>query len=181
MSLEREKKRKKFSYSLIVAMIVGTVVGSGIVKDSVKWATFGGFWALLGVFIVWLAFLICGYLMYDNVSMMPEKGGVYAWARETMGRFWGIQVGWIYLIGYTCLSVILSYLAYVYTLDALNDFFTNINAFFLAEFFSILIPMGFVAAFQFTYGLGIKPASQIIVGFFIIRGRNPPLQPKYCL
>ncbi|MHA1271804.1 MAG: APC family permease [Promethearchaeota archaeon] len=163
------QKRKKFSWIVVAAMVVGTIVGSGIVKDSVLWVAKGGSYALYGVFLVWFAFFIVGLAMCDNVYLMPKKGGVYAWARETMGNYWGIQIGWIYIVGYTCLSVILSWLAYINTLVALTYFFPEKAAFFATRIFSIIIPLFFIALFTLIFALGVKNSTQVIVAFFTIK------------
>ena len=52
------QKRKKYSWVVVAAILVGTVVGSGIVKDSVKWVDAGGFYAIIGIAFVWIIFMI---------------------------------------------------------------------------------------------------------------------------
>ncbi|MHA1436994.1 MAG: APC family permease [Promethearchaeota archaeon] len=169
-SIQRSvKKRKKYTWVVVAAMVVGTVVGSGIVKDSVLWTAAGGYWALIGILFIWFAFFSVGIAMCDNVSMIPEKGGAYAWTRETMGDFWGTQIGWIYLLGYTCLSVILSWLAYLYTLSAVLYFYPEKGALLAATIFSIIVPMFFIIIFSIVFSLGIKRATQVIVIFFTIK------------
>lgn len=163
------QKRKKYSWVVIAAILVGTVVGSGIVKDSVKWADAGGFYAIIGIAIVWIIFMIIGIAMADNASMMPEKGGVYAWARITLGRFWGCQVGWIYLIGYTCLSVVLSWLACLNTISAITYFFPGPGAFLSAQIFSFILPLLYITVFTLIFLSGVKRTTQIIIAFFVIK------------
>jgi len=168
MSFQTEKP-KKYSWIVVTAMIVGAIVGSGIVVHSVSWAATGGSYALYGLILVWAVFLIIGIAMVDNVSMMPEKGGVYAWSRKTMGRFWGNQIGWIYLVGFTCLSAILSWLAYQNTLKAILYFYPGEEALLAGVIFSIIIPMIFIALFTIVIGMGKKSTTQLIVGFFTIK------------
>ncbi len=163
------QKRKKYSWVIVTAILVGTVVGSGIVKDSVKWAAAGGYWAIFGILFVWITFFIIGIAMCDNASMMPEKGGTYAWARITLGRFWGCQTGWIYMIGYTCLSVILSWLAYLNTVTAIEYFFPEPAAYLSAQIFSIILPMIYIITFSAIYLSGVKQSKQIIIAFFVVK------------
>lgn len=162
-------KRKKFAWIVVASTIVGAIVGSGIVRHSAKWVAEGGSYALLGLFLVWIAYFAVSLAMVDNVSIMPGKGGVYGWTRKTMGRFKGNQIGWIYLVGFTCLSVILSWLAYIYTLDAIRYFAPDEGARLGAVIFSIIIPMIFIAVFTFSFTLGVKRTTQVIVGFFTIK------------
>ena len=163
------QKRKKYTQAFVAAMMVCTIVGSGIVKDSVLWTAAAGYKAIYGILFVWIAFLFIGIAMSDNVSMLPEKGGAYAWTRITFGKFWGCQIGWIYLIGYTCLSVILSWLAYINTLNALTFFFPGEVGFIASNIFSIIVPMGFILVFSIIFGIGVKRTVQVIIGFFILK------------
>ncbi len=162
-------KRKKFSWIVVAALVVGAIVGSGIVRHSVSWAANGGTYAVYGLLLVWIAYFVVGIAMCDNISMMPEKGGIYAWTRKTMGKNWGTQVGWLYLVGFTCLSVILCWLAYVNTLTAVLYFLPEERALLGAMIFSVVIPMFFIVVFTITFTLGVKRTTQVIVGFFTIK------------
>ena len=33
-------------------------------------------------------------MVAECASMMPREGGVYVWAKEAFGEFWGFQAGW---------------------------------------------------------------------------------------
>jgi APA family basic amino acid/polyamine antiporter len=166
---EKRTKLKKFTTIVVIAAVVNAIVGSGIVRHSLKWVGEGGSYALAGLLLVWIVFIIVGLAMSDNVSMMPEKGGVYIWSRKTMGRFAGNQVGWIYLVGFTCLSVILSWLAYENTLIAVQYFLPGQSAVLGATIFSIIIPMFFIVVFTFIFTLGIKNTTQVLIAFFTIK------------
>ena len=162
-------RRKKYSWVVVAAAVVNAIVGSGIVRNSAGWASTGGFYALLGILLVWVVFMIIGISMVDNLSMMPEKGGVYTWTRRTMGRFYGTQIGWIYLVGFTSLSVYLAWLAYQYTLSAITFFFPAEAALLGGMIFSIFIPMLFIVVFTVIIRLGVKNTTQVIVAFFTIK------------
>lgn len=162
-------KRKKFSWVVVAAFVVGAIVGSGIVRHATNWPGKGGNYAIYGILLVWIAYMAIGLAMCDNVSMMPEKGGVYNWARRTMGKGWGTQIGWIYLVGFTCLSVILCWLAYVAALNAILYFMPEKGAFLAAIIFSVIIPMFFIVMFTIIITLGVKRTTQVVVGFFTIK------------
>ncbi|MHA1150556.1 MAG: APC family permease [Promethearchaeota archaeon] len=162
-------KRKKFSWIVVTSFVVGAIVGSGIVRHSTNWPGIGGNYAVFGIFLVWIAYMIIGLAMCDNVSMMPEKGGTYAWTRKTMGKGWGTQIGWIYLVGFTCLSVILCWLAYIAALNAILYFMPERGAFLAAVIFSVIIPMFFIIMFTIVITLGVKRTTQVVVGFFTIK------------
>lgn len=166
---EVKQRRIKFSYIVVAAIVAGAIIGSGIVRHSVKWVAAGGSNAIYGLLLVWVVFFVIGLLMCDNTAMMPNRGGVYAWTRKTMGRGIGTQIGWIYLVGFMCLSVILAWLAYVYTRDAIIYFFPEQSARLGAVIFSIVIPMGFIVFFTLVFTSGIKGTTKFIVGFFTLK------------
>lgn len=166
---EKRLKRKKFGWIVVAALVVGAIVGSGIVRDSVPWAAKGGTYAIYGLLLVWIAYFIVGIAMCDNISMMPEKGGVYAWTRKTMGKSWGTQIGWLYLVGFTCLSVILCWLAYINTLNAIIYFFPDKSVYLGAMIFSVIIPMFFIVVFTIIFAMGVNATTKVIVGFFTIK------------
>ena len=33
-------------------------------------------------------------LVAEANAILPREGGIYAWAKETFGEFWGFQAGW---------------------------------------------------------------------------------------
>ena len=79
-----------------MAVVVGTVIGSGIFlvsQDMIK--AVGTPWM---VFVVWVAgglLTLFGALTYAELaSAMPEAGGEYVYLREAYGPFFGFLYGW---------------------------------------------------------------------------------------
>ena len=96
--------------------------------------------ALLCAFpIIWA--LPISSLVSECCSLLPEEGGVYVWAREAFGEFWGFQSGWwntvaIYVSCGTYTSLAASYVGQVLALSdvgiivlkvAIIVFFTAVN------------------------------------------------------
>ena len=79
-----------------VAIVVGTVIGSGIFRVSSKMvAEVGSPAAVFGVWIFGGLLTLFGALSYAELAAaMPEAGGEYVYLREAYGPLWGFIYGW---------------------------------------------------------------------------------------
>jgi len=79
-----------------VAVVVGTVIGSGIFlvsQDMIK--AVGTPWMVLTVWVVGGLLSLFGALTYAELAAaMPEAGGEYVYLREAYGPFFGFLYGW---------------------------------------------------------------------------------------
>lgn len=79
-----------------VAIVVGTVIGSGIFLVPRAMVLRVGTPAM--VFAVWVfggTLSLCGALSYAELAAaMPEAGGEYVYLREAYGPLWGFLYGW---------------------------------------------------------------------------------------
>ncbi|MFX0101854.1 MAG: APC family permease [Candidatus Hodarchaeota archaeon] len=161
-------RKLRYTWVVICACLVNTIVGSGIVKDSVKWAAFGGSWAFVGVFALWLVTFLVSISMSENASIIKENGGVYIWAKRSLGRFWGIQVGGVYLVAYSSLSVIMLWLTSSYTMAFIGPVLPVSQS--TLEFIQgVIVPLIFVIFFAIIYSTGKKLTTQTLIGFFTIK------------
>src|SRR5205823_561342 len=105
---------------MATALVVGTVIGSGVFKKPHAVAeavpTFGwaiAAWVFLGVLVM------CGGLALTEVIILyPRAGGNYVFLREGYGRLWGFLWGWIEF--FVIRSASIAALAAVFT-EALHD------------------------------------------------------------
>jgi amino acid transporter len=82
---------------MATALVVGTVIGSGVFKKPHAVAeavpTFGwaiAAWVLLGVLVM------CGGLaLTEVIVLLPRAGGNYVYLREGYGPLWGFLWGWV--------------------------------------------------------------------------------------
>src|SRR6185295_7501339 len=79
-----------------VAIVVGTVIGSGIFLVPKTMILAVG--SVPMVFFVWIfagALTLAGALTYAELaSAMPEAGGEYVYLRAAYGPFWAFIYGW---------------------------------------------------------------------------------------
>lgn len=108
-------------------------------------------------------------LVAEANAILPREGGIYAWAKETFGEFWGFQAGWwtsidTYISSGAYIAMVGGYTSQLLALDDAGTFgvkllvvasFTVINLVGLVEverissFFSVLIIIVFGMAVVF--------------------------------
>lgn len=83
-----------------LALVVGTVIGSGIFRVSSPIAAATG--NLTGITLVWVlggAIVLCGALSMAELAVMyPSAGGPYVYLREAYGRPLAFLYGWMVLL-----------------------------------------------------------------------------------
>jgi APA family basic amino acid/polyamine antiporter len=82
-----------------VAIVIGTVIGSGIFLVPKRMIIeVGSTSSLFAVWVVGGLLTLFGALTYAEVAAaMPEAGGEYVFLREAYGPFWGYLYGWTQL------------------------------------------------------------------------------------
>lgn len=97
MSTSQVELRRDLGLVAAIAIVVGTVIGSGIFIVPRTMILHVGSPELL--FLVWIAggiLSLFGALTYAELAAaMPEAGGEYVFLREAYGPFWGFLYGWI--------------------------------------------------------------------------------------
>src|SRR5215813_5800843 len=79
----------------LTALVINSIVGSGIFGlPSVVSGRVGHF-APIAYFIAGAGMAVIAGCLAEVASQFHETGGPYLYARETLGRFWGIQIAWM--------------------------------------------------------------------------------------
>lgn len=88
--------RRELGLWAAAAIVVGTVIGSGIfLVPTVMVQQTGTPWMVFAVWIFGGALTLAGALTYAEVaSMLPEAGGEYVYLKEAYGPFFGFLYGW---------------------------------------------------------------------------------------
>jgi amino acid transporter len=109
---------------MATAIVVGTVIGSGVFKKPhavAQAVPYSGLVAL--VWVLGGILVLLGALAYAEVTVLyPRAGGNYVFLREAYGRLAGFLWGWVYF--WIICSASLAALATVFT-DSLNDVVGN--------------------------------------------------------
>ena len=79
----------------LTALMINSIIGSGIFGlPSVVAGRLGRF-APLAYVIAGAGIAVIAGCLSEVASQFREAGGPYLYARETLGRFWGIQIAWM--------------------------------------------------------------------------------------
>jgi len=79
----------------MTALMINTIIGSGIFGLPSVVAGHLGRWAPMAYLIAGVGMAVIAGCLSEVASQFRETGGPYLYARETQGRFWGIQVAWL--------------------------------------------------------------------------------------
>jgi APA family basic amino acid/polyamine antiporter len=124
MSQHHQDFKRTIGLSTAIALVIGTIIGSGIFMRPAEMA------ALLGspilIFSVWIVaglFTMLSVMVLAEVAaMIPETGGPYAFMRHMYGNFWSYLYGWAAFAVINCAGgagiafITSQYLEYFFTL-----------------------------------------------------------------
>jgi APA family basic amino acid/polyamine antiporter len=79
----------------LTALVINSVIGSGIFGLPSVVSGRVGQMASLAYFIAGAGMAVISGCLAEVASQFHETGGPYLYARETLGRFWGIQIAWM--------------------------------------------------------------------------------------
>src|ERR1019366_10796549 len=83
----------------LFALVLNLMIGSGVFKLPSDIAGLLGWWSPFGYLVAALGMAAIMAAFAEVASQFNEAGGPYLYARETFGRFAGIQVGWLAWLG----------------------------------------------------------------------------------
>ena len=127
MSAPNPSLRKAMTMRYAVALYMSSVLGSGVLVLPGLAAQIAGPASL----VAWVALSIISYpLAYTFASLSarrPESGGVYSFARESLGPGAASAVGWLFILWYVTGAPVVtviaaSYLAYAFPLTRTEIF-----------------------------------------------------------
>src|ERR1700754_4306020 len=79
----------------LTALVINSIIGSGIFGlPSVVSARLGPM-APIAYLVAGVGMAVVAGCLAEVASQFRETGGPYLYARETLGRFWGIQIAWM--------------------------------------------------------------------------------------
>ncbi len=83
----------------MVALVINAIIGSGIFGLPGELTRLLGPASPLAMMfsaIVMAIFMVCAV---EVASQFSESGGVYLYVRTALGRFIGVEIGWVHLLG----------------------------------------------------------------------------------
>src|SRR5688572_12717410 len=124
MPQQQQDFQRTIGLSTATALIIATIIGSGIFMRPAEMA------ALLGspilIFAVWviagLFTMLTVMVLAEIAAMLPETGGTYAFMKHMYGNFWAYVYGWAAFAVVNCAGsagiafITAQYLEYFFTL-----------------------------------------------------------------
>lgn len=88
--------QQKIGYRSTIALVIGSVIGSGVfMKPASMAAQLGSPLWMTAVWVIAGIFSLFGALVYAELgAMMPENGGIYVYFRRLFGEFPAFLYGW---------------------------------------------------------------------------------------
>jgi amino acid transporter len=79
----------------LTALVINSIIGSGVFGLPAVVSSHLGRMAPIAYFIAGAGMAVIAGCLSEVASQFRETGGPYLYARETLGRFWGIQIAWM--------------------------------------------------------------------------------------
>jgi APA family basic amino acid/polyamine antiporter len=79
----------------LTALVINSIIGSGIFGLPSVVSGRVGHLAPVAYFVAGAGMAVIAGCLAEVASQFHETGGPYLYARETLGRFWGIQIAWM--------------------------------------------------------------------------------------
>jgi len=91
---------RRLGFLATTALVVGTVIGSGIFRVPAAVAgEVGSFSAVAAVWVIGGVISLCGaFSLAELAAALPRSGGVYVYLRETYGPLVAFLFGWVSLV-----------------------------------------------------------------------------------
>ena len=107
--------RRRLGVSDAVVIGLGAMLGAGVFASFAPAAAAAGSGLLVGLAIAAVVAFCNATSSARLAAVYPESGGTYVYARRRLGRFWGFQAGWSFVVGKTasCAAMALTFGSYV--------------------------------------------------------------------
>jgi basic amino acid/polyamine antiporter, APA family len=99
----------------MTGLVINATIGSSIFALPGELSRLLGRASPLAVVLAALGLVIIMAAIIEVASQFPDAGGAYTYVRAAFGRFWGLQVGWFWLLSFLggCAAAATVFVAYV--------------------------------------------------------------------
>jgi len=158
--------KKTLGYWTIIAISLTSMVGTGMFMGPSIAAAYSGNMSLLAWIILSIITIYVSFCFGELVSLFPNAGGVYEFAKRTYGRFPSFMIGWVtWLVGNITTSVlIVAALNYIVPANFSLPFIPNMST----ELLKILFAVIFILILNYISYRGVDASGKVLVGFAVI-------------
>ena len=144
-----------------VAVVVNSVVGSGIYALPSSLARFAGVWSPVTVFIAGAGVLLVVLCLAEVACRFDQSGGPYLYSREAFGPAVGFQIGWLH----TCTRIFSA----AAVLNVLVDYLSEVLPWAGSGTGKITTMTLAMASATYVNVIGVKQASRTLSLFTIAK------------
>ncbi len=159
--MDQTQLKKAIGYWPAVAIIIGSIIGSGVFMKPATMAgqTGSPLW-LTAVWIIAGLFSLTGALIYAEVgAMLPETGGQYVYFKHMYGKFVAFLYGWAaFAVINTAAVAAISFVCAQY-----SDYFLHLPRFDAATEHSFAVHLPFLGNLYPLENFGVKMFAVVLV------------------
>ncbi len=167
----------------VVAMIYCLVAAGAFgIEEMVSESGPGIALTMLIIFLIIWAWPISN-LVAEAGSLLPSEGGVYVWARDAFGEFWGFQAGWwntvsIYITNGIYAALVVGYTAQFVDMTPATQFMLKIAMILV---FTIINLLGIreVGAVSTAFSIAIMVAFALVALVGFLNWNGNPFDPYF--
>ncbi len=155
--------KRSLGYGTIIAISITSLIGTGMFMGPKIAAGISGNMSLIAWVVLSLITLYVSVCFGELVSMFPDSGGVYEFAKRSYGRFISFMVGWIaWLVGNitTCVLIVTA-LHYLIPAGFTLPFLPHMSTDLLKILFAII----FILILNYIAYRGIDASSKLLIFF----------------
>ncbi len=158
--------KKTLGYGTIIAISITSMIGTGMFAGPAIAASYSGNMSLISWVLLSIITIYVSLCFGELVSLFPNAGGVYEFAKRTYGRFLSFMVGWVtWLVGNitTCVLIVAA-LNYLLPPGYTLPFLPGMSP----DFVKILFAVVFILLLNYVCYRGVDASSKILIFFAFI-------------
>ena len=148
--------KREMGFWAVLALAIGTLVGSGLFFGSALGASYSGNMSLIAWLIMVVVSIYVASLFGELVSMFPKAGGAYEFSKQTYGRFFSFVIGWLVWLVANIEFAMLIIVALDYLLPQSAPFFLPLK---------VIISIALILLINYIAYIGLEATSITLIIF----------------
>jgi basic amino acid/polyamine antiporter, APA family len=158
--------KKSLGYGTIIALSITSMVGTGMFLGPVIATRWAGNMSLISWVLLSFISIYVAFCFGELVSMFPNAGGVYEFAKRSYGRFPSFMIGWItWLVGNITTGVlIVAAINYIIPPGYVLSFLPNLSTDLIKILFAIIL----ILFLNYIGYRGVDASAKLLIFFAIV-------------
>lgn len=158
--------KKSLGYGTIIAISITSMVGTGMFVGPAIAAQHAGTFSIMAWILLSFLTIYMSLCFGELVSMFPNSGGVYEFAKQSYGQFMSFMVGWVtWLVGNvtTCVVIVTALKFLIHDGFSLS-FLPNTSTEMIQLFLAIII----ILILNYIAFRGVDASAKLLIFFAIV-------------